>query len=874
MRAKTSDFSQLKKEFFKLYHLADILLVSVLFSSGLLLMDFYGFPTWVYCNQSKFVTGIEIVLVIVGLVYILQPYCSIKLLRYEAISPADLIMLIAFTSFTGYLCGRYCFLITLSDKSYFMLVELVLLCVVFARVRNLCHFIKRRYNNDCSLINLEDLYYNNLSDSIGLPIQISEKATDFDLFGREVSIDQLYSSIVRCNPDESFVIGVEGDWGSGKSTILNIVKKHLIEENSSIRIIDNFDPWEYGNQESLLRSFCEILIKEMGLTLSSYESQKIINSIITACAEAVAESYHIGSFVRSSYAHISPFKSSIDKLKCRICSYLQNSSKKFVIMIDNLDRASDENIMLLFKMINTIFDFPGVIYVLAYDRGRIDKIFENTHEFNSKFIEKIIQQEIKVPELGTEQKQTVYETCVHNLLSAYGINTTEYPDMDVLLEYVLMRTENIRMFIRMLNSVFPILNAEHFGLNKFDLLGIELIHFYEPHLYQAIKQKSDYFVSNGTPGSLAPLFGLDTEEMNTEIISYYKGIFIDESMLSDLLCTLFPSVREYKRSQKVNIGQYRENIEIKKNLRIYDVDASKLYFSLTSSKFTIFKDMAIKMIERINSSEAIDELQKAFDEYSSGRTYHEISEQTGVLIIYLDQLLPARCYELAIAFFEYIRREDTIHKINLVTEFSNPIRVLAQLLVSCKIDEINAFYDRIENPAQYIDLFYLLSQYCVPLRKKQKLDQKSALKLIRKEYDKLCEKILQSNIDIFNNKYYRVHNSRYFHMYCTQNGGVDNFKEYISKIVKPQNVYRILWEMAEADTDMKHSHYDYYLRENYWNQYVDEPQRFQDCIEENKPSNVDQEFIQSLFNNYIKDLQEDALAPTKIRSISEKFLHL
>jgi predicted KAP-like P-loop ATPase len=51
---------------------------------------------------------------------------------------------------------------------------------------------------------------------------------------------------------ESFVIGVEGKWGSGKTSFINLVLGQL-DPNSIVYF--TFNPWNFSDESSLLRDF-------------------------------------------------------------------------------------------------------------------------------------------------------------------------------------------------------------------------------------------------------------------------------------------------------------------------------------------------------------------------------------------------------------------------------------------------------------------------------------------------------------------------------------------------------------------------------------------------------------------------------------------
>src|SRR5690348_10884283 len=59
---------------------------------------------------------------------------------------------------------------------------------------------------------------------------------------------------------ESFVVGLEGGWGSGKTSVINLILEELNFAASNMLdeekpIILNFSPWSYSGQNELIYSF-------------------------------------------------------------------------------------------------------------------------------------------------------------------------------------------------------------------------------------------------------------------------------------------------------------------------------------------------------------------------------------------------------------------------------------------------------------------------------------------------------------------------------------------------------------------------------------------------------------------------------------------
>jgi len=86
-----------------------------------------------------------------------------------------------------------------------------------------------------------------------------------DLLNRSKFAHRLAETIRDWKKEESIVIGLYGPWGSGKSSIINLTIKHLIEltknwspENKPIVIW--FNPWNFIEKDQLLRAFFQQLL--------------------------------------------------------------------------------------------------------------------------------------------------------------------------------------------------------------------------------------------------------------------------------------------------------------------------------------------------------------------------------------------------------------------------------------------------------------------------------------------------------------------------------------------------------------------------------------------------------------------------------------
>jgi hypothetical protein len=86
---------------------------------------------------------------------------------------------------------------------------------------------------------------------------ISDAPSINDKFGPHGKLAQAITDLILNNQEGGKTIGLEGGWGSGKSTVINLLKNSLIE-NQNILLI-NFDAWAHQG-DPLRRTFLETLI--------------------------------------------------------------------------------------------------------------------------------------------------------------------------------------------------------------------------------------------------------------------------------------------------------------------------------------------------------------------------------------------------------------------------------------------------------------------------------------------------------------------------------------------------------------------------------------------------------------------------------------
>ena len=76
-----------------------------------------------------------------------------------------------------------------------------------------------------------------------------------DYLQQEKFVNRLKSVITDYNSQDSLTIQLRGEWGSGKSSVLNMLKNSLEEDSEKGPLVMYFNPWNFSTKNELIKSF-------------------------------------------------------------------------------------------------------------------------------------------------------------------------------------------------------------------------------------------------------------------------------------------------------------------------------------------------------------------------------------------------------------------------------------------------------------------------------------------------------------------------------------------------------------------------------------------------------------------------------------------
>lgn len=348
------------------------------------------------------------------------------------------------------------------------------------------------------------------------------KNKENDQLKRAPLAEKVADLIRKFEGDQSFVIGIEGTWGSGKTSFVNMVLNDLSKKDDCI--IVNFNPWNFSGQNELIIDFFSTLLEQIEKEVGK-DHFKTIKSYASKLGSSISPSIGVG-VASISLGNLWSFKEeSLNEERKEIDKKLKTLTRKIVIVIDDLDRLDKAETRLIMKLVKITANFPNTIFLLAYDRNRVAERLCEDGWPGEEYLKKIVQVSFTLPEPDAQSlRRILFKDLDETIQGVYG-NTDLQPEEekhwnDVLYAGFGDLFKTIRDINRYINSLrvnWSAVSKE--DVNKVDFIAIEAIRVFAPRFYSAISANRSLFTG------LSSLYvGFNTTEDEKAKVARYEEL--------------------------------------------------------------------------------------------------------------------------------------------------------------------------------------------------------------------------------------------------------------------------------------------------------------------------------------------------------------
>jgi hypothetical protein len=291
---------------------------------------------------------------------------------------------------------------------------------------------------------------------------------------------------------KSLAFGINGQWGIGKSSFLNLTKTFLDKKT----LIVEFNPWPANSTSAVIDIFFSVLQKSIGVYHSSLNKKLIEYSIkLTEINDSTLTKIINTLFLRR---FVNP---SISELYDQINRALEEVDMKLVVVIDDLDRMDRKEIIQILKLIRNTANFYNTYYIVAYDRNYVINAISELNSYNPQsYLEKIFQLELTLPYFD----KSIFSKHLLKLIKVRVNNKLHNEIEKAILGGGLTKTNHFDEWLSTMRDSIRLANAVCLNYKRLenevyfpDFINMQLIRLKHPNIYELLFRKTNDFLETG-----------------------------------------------------------------------------------------------------------------------------------------------------------------------------------------------------------------------------------------------------------------------------------------------------------------------------------------------------------------------------------------
>lgn len=569
-----------------------------------------------------------------------------------------------------------------------------------------------------------------------------------DQFSRVDYVNSIANHIKNNKTKDCTIIGINGAWGTGKTSILNLLKKELQKQ---FFYTEEFNPWRYKSESQMLIKLFEKIHLGSKSDKKLKDSVKELGKCLLEYGEFVAvPEIKIGPFgvdfsnvakgiTQGIGKKLSKRKHTLEDVKERINVILSDLALPLIIFVDDIDRLDNTEIRQLFKLLKLTADFNNLIYIVAFDDEVVSNVLNADYlgsgDLNGgkEFLEKIINIPLPIPHLSNHHRHLFLVNRLSEFSSKLQINLFEDYEFNGRLRdcsFMLLKTP--RDVKRVINSISFLRECLKQEVSINDLIILEILRLYAPEVFRQIIKFQDYLFNKSLE---QPFKFLDSSSSTTETGDYFFS-FIDtvrykKTEIISIISYLFPSNTLFGSRQLILSQQRIKNLSAQNRVALKTNFDRYLKIGLLENELsTEDLDSIIHGIETSILEKSLIEVEKLSDvNFNQIFEYLKISEDS------ISEDTKYKLYQIY-CISDYFNRTN---EFDFIFGMS-PIHHVFKNLVS--LSNLDSFViETIDNCAHPFRKFYLIVQFkeALELESKNQEILKSVEKIALEEIDNIFD---------------------------------------------------------------------------------------------------------------------------------------
>lgn len=315
-----------------------------------------------------------------------------------------------------------------------------------------------------------------------------------DELGRGAFVSFLAKLLECTDQDDTVYIGLYGTWGSGKSWVLDSLKRKIVEEKRMVDFVC-FSPWSGAKDLDVSIALLNAIVNQV-----HFEKEDIA-SFIRAYGKSLGVEPRrgildgvpvIGKWLECLYAKAFD----VSALKNKVVESLKGYGRRILIAIEDVDRLDYAEVREVIRAVKANVDIPNVIYMILGDEDYVAEAIGNKMSgpaAGRRYLQKIIDFPCPLPNVSQADLHRLYYNRVASFLKKnYDVDFSKEDESKLaMISGLFLTMRDVKRAFNEFKAEVDLQEAksdgDDFSIDFIDLAGLSAIKALELSLYAKLQ---------------------------------------------------------------------------------------------------------------------------------------------------------------------------------------------------------------------------------------------------------------------------------------------------------------------------------------------------------------------------------------------------
>ena len=309
--------------------------------------------------------------------------------------------------------------------------------------------------------------------------------------------------------ERSQYVGLFGAWGSGKTSIYNLLKEECKKEGKNDTVFVDFKPWgaqKFHDQPYVLFEAIAAGLKDRYPSLAKKFSRL---STLAELKKTISDVASTNGWLAALHFMFWGFRSGDDDV-VQLRKALKTCGYHIIVVVDDLDRCLREDVLDVLRVLKVHGDLPCVTYLILADYDYLVESVQSAApldsqrlredcEFGKRYLEKLITCKVDLPPMNSKELMAELRNLLSDEIEKCGFDRKilERDQLDVVSQLI-SNFRDLKRFMlsfQQLLSYMLIKSPERCFCVQ-DVIALAGMKMFTPSFYNTLTQSGDKLLSD------------------------------------------------------------------------------------------------------------------------------------------------------------------------------------------------------------------------------------------------------------------------------------------------------------------------------------------------------------------------------------------